>query len=124
MSDDLTYPVKVVGDSRVDARNTSLSTTDSPGDDSSELPLSVALAHHGAATVALARVLTLLTTGTHEAWMQVEARSETCATHLMLADVVADHWYVDLLQDVLVLAEVAEGVLAPTGRPASIVING
>lgn len=107
-----------MGDARVDAGHAGLAATDAPGDDAGELPLPVTLAHHRTAAVALAGVLTLLAAGAEEARMQAEGGPEPRTPHLLLARVIADDRYVHLLEYVLVLAVVAESVLAPAGRPA------
>lgn len=84
--------------------------------------MAVTLAHHRTTAVALAGVLPFLATGADEAWMQVEAGTQSRPLHLLLAHVVADNRYVHFLQYVLILAIVAESVLAPAGGPASATI--
>lgn len=52
--------------------------------------------------------------------MKVVAVAETRLTQLVLALVLVDDRHIDLLQDVLVLAVVTEGVLTPSGSPAAL----
>lgn len=116
--DYLSYPVEVVRHPGVYTGYPRLSAADSPGNYTGQLPSALTLANHGTAAVTLACVLALLASRANEARVKVEARSQTSATHLVLAHGVAYDRHVHLLQDVLVLAEVPEGVLAPAGGPA------
>lgn len=111
-----------MGDSRVNSGDSNLAATDAPGNHPRQLPAALMLANHRATAVALASILALLATGADEARMQVEAGPEPRPSHLLLADVIAHHRYVHLLQDVLILAVVAEGVLAPAGGPTPVIV--
>lgn len=118
---DLADPVEVVRHARVDAGHVRLAATDAPGDDASQLPLALTLADHRTAAVALAGILALLAAGADEARVEIEAGSQPRPPHLLLAHVIADDRYVHFLQYVLIFAVIAEGVLAPSGGPASAV---
>lgn len=117
---DLVDPVQVVSDLHVDSRHVSLSATDTPGHDTNNLPASIAFANQWATSVTLARILTFLSAGTNETRVQVVAISKTSLTELVLALVVVHDWHIDFLEDVLVLAVIAEGILTPTGCPAAL----
>lgn len=117
--DDCANPVEIVGNPRVYTGNSGLAAADSPRNDAGELPLAVSFAHHRAAPVALARVLALLAARADESRVEIETRTESGPSHLVLAHLVAHHGYVDLLQDVLVLSEISKSILSPSGRPAS-----
>lgn len=110
-----------MGDARVNAGNAGLAAADAPGNHPGQLPTAVMLADHRTAAVALASVFTLFAAGADKARMQIEVGPEPRPFHLLFADVIADHRYVHLLQYVLILAIVAEGVLAPAGGPTPIV---
>ena len=71
-------PVFVLRDFDVHPRDVSLPTPDAPGDDSGQLPEAGPglLADQGAAAVALARVLALLTSGAHEAVVEGEVETQ------------------------------------------------
>lgn len=118
--DDLTDPVEVMGDARVNSGDAGLTAADAPGNHPGQLPAAVMLADHRATAVALASVLALLAAGADEARVQVEAGPEPRPSHLLLADAIAHHRYVHLLQYVLIRAVVAEGVLAPAGGPTPV----
>lgn len=119
--DDLTDPVEIIRDARVNAGNAGLAATDAPGNHPGQLPAAVMLADHRTAAVALASVFALLAAGADEARMQIEAGPKPRPSHLLFADVIANHRYVHLVQYVLILAVVAEGVLAPAGGPTPVV---
>jgi len=118
---DLADPVEIVRDARVDTRHVQLAATDAPGDDAGQLPATVTLADHRTAAITLAGILALFAAGADEARMEIVAGSQSRSSHLLLAHVVADNRYVHLLQYVLILAVLAEGVFAPSGGPASVV---
>ena len=71
-------PVFVLRDLDVHPRDVSLPAPDAPGDDSGQLPEAGPglLADQGAAAVALARVLALLTSGAHEAVVEGEVEAQ------------------------------------------------
>ena len=71
-------PVFVLRDFDVHPWDNSLPTPDAPGDDSGQLPEADPglLADQGAAAVALARVLALLTSGAHEAVVKGEVEAQ------------------------------------------------
>ena len=54
-------------------------------------------------------------------WMEVKVRSEPCPPQLVLAGQVIQDGKVDLLEQVLVVALVSEGVLAPARDVATVV---
>lgn len=114
-------PVEIVGNPRVDAGHVRLAATDAPGDDAGQLPTIAMFADHRAAAVALTGILAPLAAGADEARMEGEAGSQSRQPHLLLAHIIADDRYVHFLEYVLVLATVAESVLAPSGGPASAV---
>lgn len=104
----------------VDSGHVSLTAANTPRYNTNDLPASVAVAHQWATSVTLAGILTFLTTGANEARVQIVAISETSLTELILALVVVHDRDVHLLEDVLVLAVIAEGILTPAGSPAAL----
>lgn len=81
--------------------------------------MTLTLADHRTTAVALAGILALLAAGADEARVEIEAGPQPRPPHLLLAHVVADDRYVHFLQYILIFAVIAEGVLAPSGGPAS-----
>lgn len=118
MGEDITEPWEVVLDLDVDSRDSELATPHSPADDAHEVPDTVPLADHRTASITLASILPLFSAGTDESWMQLEFVAEPGLLQLSLALVVRQHRHVYLLEDVLVFAVVAEGILAPSCGPA------
>lgn len=113
-------PVQVVGDLNVHAGHIRLATANAPRHDTNHLPDAVPFANQRTTTIALARILALLTAGTDEALVQVVRVAEARLAQLVLALVVIHNRHVHLLQDVLILAIVTERVLTPAGGPATL----
>lgn len=103
----------------IDAGHVHLSATDSPRDNTDQLPGSISFAHHRTATVSFARIFALFTAGANKSWIQLVTVAQTSAAQLLLALLLSYDWNIDLLEDVLVLAEITEGVFSPAGGPAT-----
>lgn len=106
-----------MSDSDVDTRHSSLATPNSPTDYAHQLPGTAPLAHHWSATVTLACVLALFTTGTNETGMQLEIVAQSGVLHLTLTLSEPYDRHVNFFKDVLVFAKVTKGVFTPTGCP-------
>jgi hypothetical protein len=103
----------------INARDGLVTAADAPGDETGKLPCAAHLADEGTAPVTLAGVLPLLPARAQESRMQGKVRSEPGLPQPPLALGIGDDWDVHLLHDVLVVAGVAEGVLAPAAHPAA-----
>lgn len=116
---DLLDPGQVCRDLHVHAGHVHLATANAPGHHSHHVPDSITLTDKRTTAVTLAGILALLTAGADESWVELVAVSQTGVPQLGLALVVRQNWYIDLLENVLVLSVLSEGVLAPTGGPAA-----
>lgn len=112
-------PGQVGRDLHVDAGHIHLAASDAPGHHADHVPDAVALADQRTAAITLAGILALLAAGADEARIEFVAVAETRVAQLRLALMVGQNWHIDFLEDVLVFAVLAEGVLAPAGGPAA-----
>lgn len=93
----MSNPVKVVRYFDVDARYSALTATNSPADDTDYLPGTASLTDHWTTAVALAGILSFLSSGTDETRMQFEVVAQSRLLQLSLALVVGDDGHVDFL---------------------------
>lgn len=103
----------------VNPRNPLLAASDAPTDHTDQFPRSMALADQRPSSITLAGVLPFLSASAHESRMQLEVVPQPRLPQLLLTLRLSDDRDVHLFQHVLVLAEVPECVLAPSGGPAA-----
>lgn len=116
---DLLDPGQVGRDLHVHAGHVHLAAANAPGHHTHHVPDAVAFADKRTTAVTLAGILALLTAGTNEPWVELVAVSQTGVPQLGLALVVGQNGHIDLLENVLVLSVLSEGVLAPASGPAA-----
>lgn len=104
----------------VDARNIKLATAYSPRYNTSQLPDAAHLAHQRAPAIALASVLPLLATSTGKPRVKSEVEPEPRSFQFCLTVKMRQNRDVHLLENVLVAADLAKGVLPPPGDEAAL----
>lgn len=101
-----------------------LATAQAPANQTGHLPDAVHFAHQTTAAVALASILALLTASTDHGSVQLEAVAQFGAFEHALAQFGIDDGQIHLHEDTLVLALMAESILAPSTDEASMASEG
>ena len=95
----------------------SLTTAHAPADNTRQLPHPSHVTDQGTASISFTSILALLTSSTQEPRVEDEVVSQSGLLQLPLTVKVSEDRQIDLLEDVLVGATLAEGVLAPSTDP-------
>merc|ERR1711936_938135 len=119
-------PADTLGHRGIDTRCVVLATADTPGNDTSldvGSWVKLALADKGASTISLAGVLAVNSASADKRIVQLEPLAKSGGPEGGLALVVADNWWVDLLENHLVVSSSSKLVLTPSCGKACLSIE-